>query len=212
MRVIAGTARGIELKRPRSTGTRPTAGRLRESLFAMLESAGADFSRVLDLYAGSGALGIEALSRGQGTAVFVESERRVAALIGDNLERTRLAEQGMVVVARVARWRPSAGETFTLVLADPPYDLDEAWGEIEHAVTGALAPHATIAVEHAARREPPAELAGLPLWRDRRQGAGAAAIYRPEEADTLRTEVLRARRAIIQQGTEEHLPEPEATP
>lgn len=166
------------LKRPRADTTRPTAGRLREALFAMLESAGADFAVVLDLYAGSGALGIEALSRGDGVATFVEADARAAAVIRENLAHVRFAERGRVVVGKVERWRATPGERYTLILADPPYDGAAPWGAIESAVSDVLAEHAVIVVEHDARTEPPEHLAGLVLWRDRRQGAGAVAIYR----------------------------------
>ncbi|MDA0270581.1 MAG: 16S rRNA (guanine(966)-N(2))-methyltransferase RsmD [Chloroflexi bacterium] len=180
LRVIGGTARGLTLKQPRSEGTRPTTGRLREALFSMLEAAGADFASVLDLYAGSGALGIEALSRGDGEATFVESDARVAKVIRDNLARARFEGRGHVQVARVGRWRPPSGVTYTLVLADPPYDEAAPWRAIESSAAEALAEHAVIVVEHDARTAPPDTLAGRPLWRDRRQGAGAVAIYRAD--------------------------------
>lgn len=200
--MIGGTARGIELRAPKGGGTRPTTGRLREALFAMLESAGASFDEVLDLYAGSGALGIEALSRGQGHATFVETDRRAAGLIRENLDRVRLASRGTVVAGRVGRWRPSEDARYTLVLADPPYEngssvrVREAsrppyhggsattdvspsiWRDIDATVQGHLADGAMVVVEHNARSEAPVVLAGLPLWRDRRHGAGAVAIYR----------------------------------
>lgn len=178
LRVIAGSARGLLLKRPRAEVTRPTAGRLREALFAMLEAAGTDFSAVLDLYAGSGALGIEALSRGDGTATFVEADARAAAVIRENLAHVRFTDRGRVVVSKVERWRATPGERYTLILADPPYDGAAPWGAIESAVTDVLAEHAVIVVEHDARTEPPEMLAGRVLWKDRRQGAGAVAIYR----------------------------------
>ena len=177
MRVIAGSARGVPLRGPASTKTRPTAARLRESLFAMLESAVVDFEQVLDLYAGSGALGIEALSRGEGVATFIDADPDAAAIIKDNLARTHLEDRGRVIVARVGRWRAPSDAAYTLVVADPPYDDAASWDAIEASVTGALAPHATIVVEHDARTAPPDALAGRTLWRERRQGAGAVAIY-----------------------------------
>jgi 16S rRNA (guanine966-N2)-methyltransferase len=177
-RVIAGSARGVELKSPKSGRTRPTTSRLRESLFSMLEAADASFEEVLDLYAGSGALGIEALSRGAEAATFVESDPRAAAVIKENLRLVRLESRGRVVVGKVGRWRPPEDVRYTLVVADPPYDDAALWHAVEHAVDGALAEDAVIVVEHDARREAPPVLAGRPLWRDRRQGSGAVAIYR----------------------------------
>jgi 16S rRNA (guanine966-N2)-methyltransferase len=178
LRVIAGSARGVALRLPPSAPTRPSTGRLRESLFAMLEAAEVDLSEVLDLYAGSGALGIEALSRGDGVATFVEADARVAQVIRENLRRARLEGRGTVVVRRVERWRPPAGQRYTLVVADPPYHDAAPWPAIESAIAGALAPEAVVVVEHDARQRPPETLAGLPLWRNRRQGAGAVAMYR----------------------------------
>ena len=178
MRVIAGEARGIPLRGPRGAVTRPTAARLREALFSMLAAADVDFDRVLDLYAGSGALGIEALSRGEGAATFVESDPRAVEAIRENLARTRLQDRAQVIVARVERWRAPARAAYTLVVADPPYHDAAAWDAIETAVRDALAPHAVVVVEHEARGVPPEMLAGRPLWRDRRHGAGSVAVYR----------------------------------
>lgn len=180
-RVIAGAARGVELRWPKGAATRPTTGRLRESLFSMLEAARIPFESVLDLYAGSGALGIEALSRGADEATFVESDPRAAAVIRENLRRVRMEDRASVYVARVGRWRPPEGACYTLVVADPPYDDPAPWAAVESAVDGALSQNAAVVVEREARREAPDRLAGRPLWRDRRQGAGAVAIYRYHE-------------------------------
>lgn len=180
IRVIAGVARGVTLRGPRGATLRPTSGRLRESLFGMLESADADMSEVLDLYAGTGALGIEALSRGATRCTFVESDAPACRAITDNLERVHMVDRGSVVRARVGRWRPDEGQLFTLVMADPPYAHTTSWDEIEHSVEDALAPHALLIVEHAAREHPPVALLGRSMWRDRRQGDGAVAVYRSE--------------------------------
>jgi 16S rRNA (guanine966-N2)-methyltransferase len=144
----------------------------------MLEAADVDFASTLDLYAGTGALGIEALSRGAEACTFVEADARSARVVRQNLERTGFLDEGSVVTGRVGRWRPPADAAFTLVLADPPYDDATAWTSIERSVEGALDADATLVVEHAARRPPPPALARRPLWRDRRHGDGAVAIYR----------------------------------
>ena len=178
MRVIAGTARGRTLRLPPGRATRPTSDRLRESIFSMLDAAAVDMSETLDLYAGSGALGIEALSRGAGRCTFVEQDARACLTTRENLRHVGLEERGQVVRGRVGRWRAAPGSAVTLVLADPPYDDAAAWDAIERTLAGALSGGAMLAVEHAARNEPPAALAGLPLWRDRRQGDGAVALYR----------------------------------
>jgi 16S rRNA (guanine966-N2)-methyltransferase len=124
MRIIAGSAGGIPLKTPKLT-TRPTADRVRESLFASLGDllVGA---KVLDLYAGSGALGIEALSRGSVSALFVEQERQACEVIQDNLNKARL-EGGQIRRSRVTKFlsghRKGGGE-YNLIFADPPYVRD----------------------------------------------------------------------------------------
>lgn len=182
MRVIAGSARGMLLRRPRGKGTRPTTGRLRESLFSMLEAADTDLSEVLDLYAGTGALGIEALSRGAGRCTFVESDAHAVVAIRENLLRTGFGGRAEVVTARVGRWRPPRQVLYTLVVADPPYDDGGAWPAIAATLEGAIASRAVIAIEHAARTPAPDAIAGFPLWRDRRQGDGAVAMYRARPA------------------------------
>ncbi len=178
LRVIAGEAGGRVLRTPAGTTTRATSGRLREALFAMLEAAGVDFTNVLDLYAGSGALGIEALSRGAGACTFVEQDARAIEVIRANVASVGFEERSRVWRGRVGSWRPAGGEAYTLVLADPPYDDAASSGAIERSVRGSLATNAVLVVEHAARRAAPSALVGLPLWRDRRQGEGAVAIYR----------------------------------
>ncbi|MDP9329805.1 MAG: 16S rRNA (guanine(966)-N(2))-methyltransferase RsmD [Actinomycetota bacterium] len=124
MRVIAGSARGVRLARP-ADGVRPLSDRAREGLFSSLGSV-VDGARVLDLFAGTGAIGIEALSRGAARATLVDWSRPAVATIHDNLERTGVAEAATVVVADalafLRRDRPLEGP-FDLVFLDPPYEL-----------------------------------------------------------------------------------------
>lgn len=130
IRVVAGTAKGRRLASPPTDATRPTPNRVREAVFNSLYSLGAlEGARVLDLYAGTGALGIEALSRGAAEAVFVERDPAVAAVLRDNLEATRLADRATVMavdadaaLAELARLR----RRFDVALVDPPYTFD-AW-------------------------------------------------------------------------------------
>ena len=182
LRVIGGSARGTVLRTPSGNETRPTSARLRESLFGILDAADAPLDSVVDLYAGSGALGIEALSRGAERCVFVDSSRQACRVVRENLERTHFADRAEVATARVGRWRPAGGARFSLVLADPPYDDDAAWNDIDRAVADALGEDAVIAVEHSARTDAPASLAGRPRWRERRQGDGAIAVYRRDHS------------------------------
>lgn len=131
MRVVAGTARGRRLTAPAGRGTRPTSDRVREAIFSMLTAIGAvEGASVVDLFAGSGALGIEALSRGAAAAVFVDSDRSAKEAIEANLAvlGPRSAVPATVVVADAIRYAAGMGPA-ALVLADPPYAFDR-WGEL----------------------------------------------------------------------------------
>ena len=137
MRIIAGTARGRRLVAPRGLATRPTSDRVREAVFDMLTSLGGlEDAEVADLYAGSGAMGLEALSRGAASATFVERDRAAAAVIERNLASTGLGP-GRVVCTDVMAFLRSGGGPYDLVFCDPPYDFD-AWGELLAGVRGRL--------------------------------------------------------------------------
>jgi 16S rRNA (guanine966-N2)-methyltransferase len=137
MRVVAGRARGRRLVSPKGSDTRPTSDRAREAIFNALRSVDAiDGARVADLFAGSGALGIEALSRGAASCVFVEREPAAVAVINENLERTGVAG-ATVVRADVMRWLAGAAAPLDLVLADPPYAFDE-WPALLDSTSAAL--------------------------------------------------------------------------
>ena len=137
MRVVAGTARGRRLQAPDGRDTRPTSDRVREALFSSLESLDAvRDAEVADLFAGTGALGIEALSRGAARVTFVDSSPGAATAIGRNLEATGLTSRATVVRADVLRWLGTPVR-FDLVLADPPYSF-EAWGDLGALVDAAV--------------------------------------------------------------------------
>jgi len=121
MRIIAGLAKGTSLATPKS-GTRPMTGRARESLFSILATRLAE-TRVLDLYAGSGSLGLEALSRGAASAVFVEHNRKAASLIGKNIESVGLG--GKVIASTVESAIERISGPFDIVFVDPPYADDD---------------------------------------------------------------------------------------
>ena len=152
-RIVAGTAGGRRLKVP-PKGTRPTSERVREALFNALETAGElDGSRVLDFYAGSGALGLEALSRGASDALFVEADRRAVDVLRGNIASLRLG--GTVRAGQVeAVVAAPAPQAFDLVLADPPYDVGAAvLSKVLAALAdgGWLGEGALVVVERAAR-------------------------------------------------------------
>jgi 16S rRNA (guanine966-N2)-methyltransferase len=157
LRVIAGTAGGLHLRAPKGGRSRPTTDRVRESLFAALDQHfGLGAASVLDLYAGSGALAIEALSRGAARAVFVDKDVAAVETIRRNLEATRLRDRGRVRRSSVASFlagNPPAEVPFDLVLLDPPYAVTR--GEIERVLeslerSGWLAAGAAVVVERAA--------------------------------------------------------------
>jgi 16S rRNA (guanine966-N2)-methyltransferase len=178
MRVIAGRLGGRRLKAPRGRVTRPTSDRVREALFAMLGDV--QGASVLDLFAGTGALGIEALSRGAGKAVFVERDTAALATLQANLadlglgpDEAEIRRGDALGVLRTARTR---AETYDLVLIDPPYRRAGAWGrELPVALESLLAPRARVVVESARR----ASLhIPLEVERERRYGDTSITIHR----------------------------------
>ncbi|GAB3599555.1 16S rRNA (guanine(966)-N(2))-methyltransferase RsmD [Microbacterium tumbae] len=173
-RIIAGDAGGIRLTVPAS-GTRPTSDRVRESLFGALDSADAVVdARVLDLYAGSGALALEALSRGAASADLVESARVAAGVARRNAQAVSSAVRRPATVhqSTVLPFLHRAQGVFDLVFSDPPYDLDDAAMSSDLvALRPLLSPDALIVVERARRSTPPEfSAAGLELVRERTYG------------------------------------------
>jgi 16S rRNA (guanine966-N2)-methyltransferase len=139
VRVVAGSARGRRLRSPDGEATRPTSDRVRESLFNALHSRGAvQDAAVADLFAGSGALGIEALSRGAAHVWFVETDRNALECIEDNLDTLGFRASATVVRTEVRTALASGlAERFDLVVADPPYAFDD-WVGLSEAVAGVL--------------------------------------------------------------------------
>lgn len=185
MRVIAGAQRGRRLMGPKGPGLRPTSDRVKEALFSILSPrlAGA---RVLDLYAGTGAIGIEALSRGAGHATFVEPRASSLRVLRANLERCGFGEQATVHPCTVASFcrRSAASEpAYDIVFADPPYDDADA-----AALLSALARHSglcptdTLVLEHSSKSEPVID--GLTLVRRYRYGDTALSVFRPQQEES----------------------------
>ena len=177
MRVIAGTYGGRTLKAPPGANTRPTPDRVREALFSILGSR-TEGARVLDLFAGSGALGLEALSRGAESATFVDDDRAAIAAIKSNL--TALAADAEVRQADALRFLSAAsarGAQYDLVFLDPPYRLAERLARpLSEALPAVLAPGA-VAVAECDRRAPLA--LDLPLHDERRYGDTLIRIHGP---------------------------------
>ena len=179
MRIVAGEWRGRTLKSPSWPGLRPTSDRLRETLFNILGPA-IRGARVLDGYAGTGAIGIEALSRGAAHVTFVESDRRAQALIAENLARCAIVDGYAIIRASASRavqtfQRSPSFVPFDIILLDPPYDhpAADALAGIDALVTS----DGLVVFEHA-RKAPVPESAGrLVLTRDLVSGDSALAFY-----------------------------------
>jgi 16S rRNA (guanine966-N2)-methyltransferase len=175
MRIIAGDRRGARIAAPKGTATRPTGDRVREAAYNLIGPV--EDASVLDLFAGSGAMGLEALSRGARRCVFVESDRAACAVIRDNLEKLRLTEA--LVLQRDAfqalRDERGAGRSFDLVLVDPPYgSWPDHQARLAESLPPVLAPDGLLVVETSARVEP--ELP-LTLVTSRRYGSARITLF-----------------------------------
>jgi 16S rRNA (guanine966-N2)-methyltransferase len=173
MRVISGSAKGRRLVAPKGGAVRPTAGKVKESLFNILPR---DFSgmRVLDLFAGSGNISIEALSRGAAEAVLVDASARSAAVIRENLRRLDLAERSQVWVLAAPRALRTLGQqaqVFDLIFIDPPYEQRLVGATLELiAKNNLLAVNGTVVAEHSRREPVNSEYGPLILNDQRRYG------------------------------------------
>lgn len=187
MRVGAGTQKGRHLKHPQGWDCRPTAARVREALFSIL-SAHTPGAHVLDLYAGTGALGIEALSRGARDVVFVERHARTVRLLRDNVERCGYTRQCVVLTQEVETFltaQPAWHEpqAFDVVLADPPYQRTDLTQLLERlSLSGTLAPDGRAVLEHGTRHTVPTRAGSLVQTRQARYGDTTLTFYqcRPE--------------------------------
>jgi 16S rRNA (guanine966-N2)-methyltransferase len=175
VRIVAGSRKGHRIAAPKGVVTRPTSDRVREAVFSIVGPV--EGAAALDLFAGSGALGLEALSRGVASCVFVELDREAARVIQANLEKLRLT--GAVVVARdvasALRDDRARGRRYDLVLADPPYEDWEAHADtLAELLPDLLADDALVVVETAERIEP--ELP-LDLVTTRRYGSARVTVF-----------------------------------
>lgn len=180
MRIIAGSRKGARIFAPKGTDTRPTGDRVREAAFTLIPPGFAEGASVLDVFAGSGAMGLEALSRGADRAVFVETDPQAVHTIERNLDKLRLT--GASIVRQDARSalaaEAAAGRRYDLVFVDPPY---EAWPELERSLgsylASLLADNGMLMVETSARTTPQ-----LPLTErtSRRYGSARLTLYERE--------------------------------
>jgi 16S rRNA (guanine(966)-N(2))-methyltransferase RsmD len=180
MRVISGKARGVNLKTPDGMRTRPTADRVKEALFSIINFDVPNTS-VLDLFGGTGQLGIEALSRGAKNVVFVDESDKACTLIRENLRRTKMEEQGRVVRNDYLSFLRTTQESFDIIFLDPPYAevfLENALKcitEIDILHSGGI-----IVCERPVGKEIPWEYAGYQRSKDYKYGHTIITLYRKD--------------------------------
>ena len=178
MRVITGTARGVPLKAPRGMDTRPTMDQVKEGIFSAIQFE-IEGRTALDLFAGSGQLGIEALSRGAAHCTFVDKGREPVSVIRENLKKTRLEERAEVVQADYSSYLKTCRGQFDLILLDPPYAeifLETALKIISEI--DILTNSGIIVCERPFEKSLPDDIPGLVRYRDYRYGKAAVTIFR----------------------------------
>lgn len=180
MRVITGKARGVNLKTPEGLATRPTADRVKEALFSVIQFDIPN-ARVLDLFGGTGQLGIEALSRGAKSAVFVDAGEPACALIRENLRRTKLENQAVVIRADYLAYLSRCKEKFDIIFLDPPYaevfleNSIKSITEIDILQSGGI-----IVCERPLGKDLPWEYPGFSRSKDYKYGKTLITLYRKE--------------------------------
>jgi len=181
MRVIAGKAKGHRLKVPKGTITRPATDLVRGAIFSILETIASDWAQVLDLFAGSGALGIEALSRGAGWVDFVEREPRCCDIIRQNLEKTKLGAQAHIYCCSVTKALSFLDKEYGIILMDPPYSNSSIGGLVAQLATSKLVgTNSIIVVTHSPHLPLNSIYAPLNLIKEHRHGDSCIAVYQKE--------------------------------
>jgi 16S rRNA (guanine966-N2)-methyltransferase len=177
LRVISGSLKGRRLQTPAWDGLRPTSDKLRETLFNIIAGRVTN-ARVLDAYAGTGAIGIEALSRGASHVTFADRDPRALKLIAGNLERCGVSNRYVIIRARLGLRAPLslAPESFDVAVLDPPYDEPDLAAAVD-AAEPLIAPGGLMVLEHARRRPAPEAAGGLPRIREVTSGDSALAFY-----------------------------------
>ena len=178
MRIIAGKAKGHQIKFPKGTTTRPATDLVRGAIFSILDTITGDWNQVLDLFSGSGALGIEALSRGADWVDFVDREPRCCAIIRENLEKTKLAAQAHIYCCNVVRAISFLDKEYDIVLMDPPY-ADMSIGNVitELATSRLVGKESVVVITHSPRLVLQPAYASLNLIKENRHGDSCIAIF-----------------------------------
>ncbi|MCL2140872.1 MAG: 16S rRNA (guanine(966)-N(2))-methyltransferase RsmD [Dehalococcoidia bacterium] len=181
MRIIAGSVKGFPLKVPRGTPTRPATELVRGAIFSILTSSVDDWSKVLDLFSGSGSLGIEALSRGAGKVDFIDQEARCCAIIKENLTKTGFNDKAKVHCLTVSRAIAVLEGPYNIILIDPPYKDTGIGKTIEQLANSSLISMETVVViTHSSRFKLEMRYGPLVLKREYRHGDSTIAIFRRE--------------------------------
>ena len=181
MRVITGKAKGHRLKVPKGTTTRPATDLVRGAIFSILETTIKDWTQVLDLFAGSGALGIEALSRGAGWVDFVEQKPRCCGIIRQNLEKTKLGAQAHIYCCSVVKALSFLDKEYNIILMDPPY-ADSSIGNVvtQLATSKLVGANSIVVVTHSPHLPLNSTYATLDLIKEHRHGDSCIALYQKE--------------------------------
>ena len=183
MRVIAGKAKGRHLKFPAGAPTRPATDLVKGAIFSMLENMPGKWNHVLDLFSGSGGLGIEALSRGAGRVDFVDRDPRCCAIIKENLETTGFSGQAHIYCSDVAKTLSFLDKEYDIILMDPPYADKSVGNIIEQLANSKLVGAAThLVVTHSPHFQLKPSYASLKQVKERRHGDSIIAIYEKEAA------------------------------
>ena len=181
MRITGGSARGQIIKTLPGLTVRPTTDRVREAIFSMLASLAEDWSNVLDLFAGTGALGIEALSRGAGWADFVDQSNRSCAIVKQNLAKTGFTGQGRVYCCPVMKSLGILDNTYGIIFLDPPY-ADTTLGSVLAGLdkSSLISESTVLLASHSSRSPMEERIAGLRKIKEKRYGDTCISIYQKE--------------------------------
>ena len=178
MRVIAGKAKGCSLKYPKEPRIRPTTDMIKEAIFSALEAATIDWTRALDLYAGTGSLGIEALSRGSDEADFVENNPKCCWVIRDNLKHTGFSERANVYRLDASKASITLNKEYSLIFMDPPYADHDAWKTLAKIADSDLAGiHTTIVMEHSQKTSGDIQYGDFQISNSLRHGDTCVSIF-----------------------------------
>jgi 16S rRNA (guanine966-N2)-methyltransferase len=182
MRVIAGIAKGHQLKVPDVSVTRPATDLVRGAIFSILESLTDDWAQVLDIFSGSGAMGIEALSRGADWADFVDRNRKCCNIIKENLEKTKFLEQAHVYCVNADKALTFLDKEYSIIIMDPPY-ANTAIGDFITKVANSrlVGKNTVVVVTHSSHLTLDRSYGEIKMIKERRHGDSYIAIYRKED-------------------------------